>query len=100
LSATVPASFGRGGPAGLALGFGLRPAPGLGLPLGDAVGLDGGGLDDVDPHVVGSGSPAQPAKAPAATPAETSRKWRRETMSPILTRRRRGMPHREIGDVL
>ena len=72
LSATVPASFGRGGPVGRPLGVGLRP--GLGLPLGDAVGLDAGGLDDVDPEVVGSGSPAQPARAPAATPAEISRK--------------------------
>ena len=82
----VPASRGRGGPVGVGLGVGLGEALVLLLRRGDAAGLDGG-LDGVDAELVGSGPPAQPARAPAVTPAETSRKWRRETMTPIVARR-------------
>jgi hypothetical protein len=85
LSATVPASLGCGGPVGveLALGVGV----GVALGAGDAVGLDGGPLDGAGLDVPGSVSSAQPANAPTAAPAETSRNWRRETMTSIVTAR-------------
>jgi hypothetical protein len=84
LSATVPASRGRGGPVGvgLALGVGL----GVALPLGEADGLDGGVLDGAGVEALGSTSSAQPVTAPTAAPAETSRKRRRESMPTIVAR--------------
>ena len=68
LSATVPASRGRGGPVGVGLALAVALGPAL---LGEVGGLDGAVVDGTGVDVPGSGSSAQPASAPTAAPADT-----------------------------
>jgi hypothetical protein len=84
LSATVPASRGRGGPVGVwrAEGVGL----GVALRLGVADGLDGALLDGASVDAPGPGSSAHPARVPTAAAADTERKERREIMPTIVAR--------------
>jgi hypothetical protein len=86
LSATVPASLGRGGPVGVGLAEGV--GLGVALGLGVADGLDGALLDGAGAGVdaPGSGSSAHPARVPTAAAADTERKERREIMPTIVAR--------------